>query len=572
MSISGLYIGTSSLQAQQIALEVTGQNIANVNTEGYSRQRASLVQSLPISRSYGTVGSGVRVDGIERIRDAFVDLEIRKQSSQVGGNSVKADMLDRTEKIFNDPSTSGLDTMIGNFFDALYDVVNSPDSVGMKHTTILEAQSMADQIRFVNDELDQLRIDINKAIKEDVKEINTLLREIASYNEDIVKTEAGVTSDANDMRDKRDLALKKLSELVNISTTEMDTGEVNVSIGGHSVVFGATCNELDTRVKEGDELPIDEVILEGTGTPLTISDGELYGYIQARDTDIVKYIDKLDTLARGLIDNVNQIHTQGRPINGYSSYESVNAVANPSAALNASSNLDITPVDTTINITVIDKSTSSCTETTVSIDVDVSSDSLNDVVSDINTALSNAGYSEIVASVTLDNTLSISSSDDDYTFTIQSATDNKDNFLAAIGMNTFFSGTDASNIDVNSYLVNHPEAFANARSGASGDNTNALQLAQLRDRQVMDSDSKTIEEYYQDMIVELGSDTREAGTVLEASNSFLTQLELKRESISGVSLDEEAANLIIFQRAYEASARYINVIDSLLNTLVNGLI
>ena len=573
MSISGLHMGTRAIQAHQIALEITGQNISNVNTEGYTRQRASLAQTIPLDYSYGTVGTGVKVDGIERIRDAFVDLEIRNQTSDLGSDSVQADMYDRIEKILNDPSEEGLDTRLGDFFDSIYDVVNAPEETGLKNTTIIEAQALAQQIQFVNGELDQLRIDLNSAVVNGVDEINSLTQQIADLNKKIVKVEAGGNNQANDFRDQRDQLLKDLSEWTNITTNEMDTGEVNVSIGGQSIIFGSTVTTLETELQPGDELPLQRVIVSGSGSPVNFDGGKMQGYMTARDTNIPKYIDRLDTLARGLIDQINKQHTQGLGTRGFSTVTSENAVSDSSAALDSSgAHLDITPVDSTFNLIVSDKSGSSCVETTLNISVDVSSDSLDDVATSINNALSGAGISEISAAVTSENKLELTSSDDDFTYYLQDTTDDTNNVLSSLGLNTFFKGTDASNIGVNSFLAENPQFLAAAQSTAQGDNTNALAMADIRKEQVMDSGTKTLEQYYQTALVDLGADSRESQTQTDAGKSFLTELELKRESISGVNLDEEAANLIIFQRAYEASARYISVCDSLLNTLVNGLI
>lgn len=573
MSISGLHMGTRALQAHQLALEVTGQNISNVNTEGYTRQRASLVQTQPIDSAIGQIGTGVRVDGIERIRDAFIDLAIRKQASEVGSEAAQVDTYDRMESVFTSSDASNIDSMIGEFFDSIYNVVNSPEETGLRHTTIVEAQALSQQIQFVNAELDQLRLDLNNAVKDGVTEINSLLSSIGTLNKDIVKIEGGSIATANDLRDQRDLKLKELAELTNITTHEMPSGEINVSINGNNVVFGSTVATLATQLKAGDELPVHEVIIESSGSKIDFQGGQMHGYVESRDTNIVKYTDRLDELARGLIDTINQQHTQGMGLNGFSTYTSVNAVDDSSAALDSTdAGLAITPVDSTFDITVLDKSSGSCVETTVSVSVDVSADSLDDVATAINAALTGAGISEVTATVNADNQLQIASSDTDMTYFVQDTTDNTSNFLSAIGINTFFTGTDASDISVNDFLADHPEFLAAASTTSAGDNTNALALADLRNANVMSSNTKSLEDFFQSTLVDLGADARNALVQAESAASFLTQLELKRESVSGVSLDEEAANLIIIQRAYEASARYISVVDSLLNTLVNGIL
>lgn len=571
MSVSGLNLGLRALSANQLALEVTGQNIANVNTEGYTRQRAHLVATEALRKSFGMLGTGVEVNGIERIRDAFIDLEIKGQKSKTGAFEVEADIYDRMESIFNDPSDNGIDTLLGDFFDGLYDVANSPEDIGIRNIPIIKAQILAQQIQFTNDQLDQLRLDIDSAIESSVSEINTITSQIGDLNKEIAKLEAGTMYQANDLRDERDQLIKDLAEIADITTFETEDGAININMSGLNIVFGSITRELDTQLRTGDELPIHDVIVKDSGAIINFTGGKMKGYFDSRDTNIVHNINELDTLARGLIDYINELHVDGRGIQGIDSISSVNGVTDTSVAID-SAGLDITPVDSQFDIVVLDKSVNPCTETTVTISVDADTDSLEDIRDDINAQLTGQGIAEISASINSDNELVIESSDSDFTFAFANATDDSSNFLCAMGLNTFFTGTDASNIAVNDFIADNPEYFAAADSFAAGDNTKALQMAELRTSRILSNSSKTFEEFYQNTIVTLGSNSKGVRTEWEVSDSYLTQLQLKRETVSGVNLDEEAANLIKYQRAYEASARYINVVDSLLNTLVNGLI
>ena len=571
MSVSGLYLGTRALQAQQIALEVTGQNIANVDTEGYTRQRAHFVQSEALQKSYGMLGTGVQVDNIEQIKDRFLDAQIRDQTSETEKNAVLADSYDRIEKIFNEPSDSSISGLISNFYEALNDLANDPEAIGVRDALVIQAQALTSQIQYVDNELDQLRLDLNGEIVNSVTEINSLTQQIADLNTQIVRIEAGTLTTANDLRDQRDQALKELSEIVAISTSEQESGDVNVSINGLNVVFGGTSYELDVQTKTGDELPVQEVIIASSGAVLNPTGGSLAGLIEARDTNVVNYQDDLDTLSRAIIDEINKIHVNGNGLDGFSSLTSANGVDDTSIALE-DTDLDITPVDTSFNINILDESSGSCTETSLSISVDVSTDSLADVRDAINTALTGAGISEVTASINSDNQLVITSSDSDFTFSFGDVTSDSSNFLCAIGMNTFFTGTDASNIDVNQTIVDSPEFVAAGQSSSDGDNTNASLMADTRSQQLISGGTRTLEEFYQSTIVSLGADVSQASVNYETSSSFLEQLTLERESVSGVSIDEEAANLIKYQRFYEAAARYISVVDELLNVLVNGIV
>jgi flagellar hook-associated protein 1 len=562
MSISGLYLGTRSLNAQQMALEVLGQNISNVNNSDYTRQRVKLTSSPPVTNAFGQIGTGVQVDGIEQIRDNFLEKSIRDQKSELGKSTIAAGTYDTIESIFNDPSDIGLNNLLGNFFDSLSDLSNSPEDIGVRQSVIERGQTLAGQMNFINTQFDQLRMNIDTNVKDGVTQINSLANQIATLNTQIVKTEAGVTQQANDLRDQREGLVKQLSELTDINTSEMDTGAINISIGGTSLVFGGTATTLSTQIKEGDDLPVSNVVMAGTNTVIDFTGGKMAGYLEARDSIIPSYSNDLDTLAQTVINEVNRVHVNGRGLEGFSSLTSANAVTDSTAAL-ANAGLSLTPVATSFQLAVINESDSS--ETSTNITINPATQSLDDLAATLD------AIDGISASVnTTTNKLEITA-DSGYQFSFGNVTDNNNNLLSALGLNTFFTGSDASDIAVNNIVADNVSYIAAAQSGSQGDNNNALQLAQLRSTAVADNNSKTIEEFYQSNIVALGSDKNDADIQAEGGQSYLDKLELKRQSISGVNLDEEAANLILFQRAYEATARYISVVDQMLNVLINSL-
>ncbi|MBN1493729.1 MAG: flagellar hook-associated protein FlgK [Candidatus Omnitrophica bacterium] len=564
MSIAGLDIGTKALQASLVGLEVTGQNISNVNTENYTRQRVRFATDLVIQRPWGPMGTGVTVQGIERIKDEFIEREIRNQTSAFKRSETLFNAYEQLQSIYNEGEGFGLNERIGEFFNSLHDLASFPEDVGMRTAVLGEASTLANQITFINDEIDQMRLDLDVELRTMIGEVNNLLEQIAQYNIDIASIEAGTNAVSSDLRDKRDGALKELAEFMEITVTEMNTGAVNVSTNGRQLVFAGEYNELGTKLKTDDELVLYNVVIKGTADVLNFQSGAMGGILQARDTDIVSYRDNLDALAAGLIQEFNKIHSDGRGLEGYSTLTSANAVNDNAADLD-NADLDIIPQDGSFDIIVIDEATGAESTYTITVDLDGAGadDSLTDLAASITAA---AG--EVTATANADGTLTITMASG---YTIQFANDSSE-VLAALGINSFFTGSDASDIAVNSDIIDNPSLVAAAQSGNPGDNSNALAMAQLRYSFVMNNGSQTFESFYQSEISRLGSEAKQADIEAQADNAFLEQVVLRRESVSGVNLDEEATNMMRYQASLQAAAKFINVMDDMLNVLVNGLI
>jgi len=562
MSIAGLNIGTSALQASMIALETTGQNIANVDNPNYTRQRVKLVNTPGIERPWGQFGQGVAVDQIEQIKDSFIDREIRDQTSEFKKNELVYNSYERLMAIYDEGEGYGLNGQIGEFFNSLHDLAAFPEDVSMRTAVLGQADLLTTQMKFLDGELNQLRQDLDYELRAMIPQVNSLLQEIATYNTDIVKIEAGTDQSASDLRDLRTGAMKELAEYIDIQVTEMDSGAVNINTSGRSLVYAGEYNSLATQLKSNDELVVYEVVMSGSGDVIDFTGGKISGVIEARDTDVTQFRDNLDTLAASLIQEMNKLHCDGQGLDGYSSLTGAQAVNDITAALD-SAGLDITPSSGTFDIIIQQPSTGG--EQAFTITYDATSDSLTDLATAIT-----AASTRITATANADGTLSI---DMDTGYTVM-FDDDSGNVLAALGVNAMFTGSDASDIDINADLISSPTLFAAAQSGSDnpGENANILAMSQLRDTNIMNSSTKTFEGYYQGEITRLGSEAQEADVSAQASAVFLDQIQLRRESVSGVSLDEEAANMIKYQQAYQAAARFINVMSDMLNLLVNGLI
>ncbi|MDD2890390.1 MAG: flagellar hook-associated protein FlgK [bacterium] len=308
-----LDIGKKSLSSHQYALSVTGQNIANVNTPGYSRQRAIFQSDIPIDTIPGPVGTGVKIEDIERIRDQFVDTQVKDQLSQVGEWDKSSSLLTEIESILNEPTDTGLSQMISDFFNAWANVSNNPEETGPRRVLVAKAEVLSDTFGRLKEQLQSSITNINKDIEYKVGLINTKAGEIAQLNSQIIRSEAGGQT-ANDLRDKRDTLVNELASLANVQTVESDDGSIAVYVNYKVIVDRLNTVELTTEMTDRAGVKMRDIMYNGER--LEPQSGELHATLYIRDEQIPEYIDKLDTLAGSIIDEVNEVHRGGYGLDG----------------------------------------------------------------------------------------------------------------------------------------------------------------------------------------------------------------------------------------------------------------
>lgn len=557
-----LSAGKSGLIAQLLALQTSGQNISNANTEGYSRQRVEMRPSIPFSHVRWQVGSGVDVAEIRRIRDRFVDYQLREEIQSSGQWEIKEGNLKRIESIINEPSDSGLNDIMNKFWKAWNDLANNPEDQLSRIEVKEKGLSLVNTFNQINARLFRARNDLNEGIRIKVEEINNYIQQIADLNEQISQIEVGEAS-ANDFRDKRDLLLGKLAKTVGINVSERADGTVSVSLYGTGMLLvdGNKISPLSTLYDSVN----DQVLINMLDIQVTINEGELKGYLDARnvpDNYVKKYINELDILSKELIEEVNRLHSRGVGLTTYSSNTSSNAVSNAAVPIN-SAGLPYTPVDGSFRLYVFDANGAVVSSNLVSIDADTTT--LNDIQSQINL------IPNLAANIS-DNKLSITSSAG---FTFAFGDDSSD-VLVALGMNTFFTGYDSMTININSVIQNDVTKIATGKVElpgifSPGDNRIALDVAHLKEALTMASNTSTFNDYYSSVVGSLGTKIEEASRFLENQKLIVEQLNNKREESSGVNLDEELIDMIKYQNAYEAASKYISIIDELIENLIERL-
>jgi flagellar hook-associated protein 1 FlgK len=316
---SMLNTATSALITQQKALDVTANNIANVNTEGYSRQRLNIEQNGTINYEGGTLNAGVQTtSSIQRIYDRFINSQIADALAQEGRWEAQQETLEKAELMFDDASGYGLNSAMGDFFSSWQEVANNPSGFTERATLLADAQAMTEVFNKLDSDLRQVQADSDVSIAGTVEDINTLSGEIADLNLKIAEVESGSEHIANEFRDQRDLKLKELSELIDVNSFEDDNGYLTINTAnGHNLVEGARSWNLITDSNADGFQDVFWESSSGTLNNITddISTGKLKGWIEARN-EINGYLSRLDEMAKGLAVAVNEQHAKGLDLNG----------------------------------------------------------------------------------------------------------------------------------------------------------------------------------------------------------------------------------------------------------------
>lgn len=571
MGIKSLGIGLSGLRTNLASIETTGHNISNANTEGYTRQRVDLSTRTPVDKGAFIVGQGVQIQTIARISDQFLEDRIRKESGALAGLKEVSSIMNEVEFNLNELSDQDLSNKFDAFFSAMHDYSNKVDDNSTRIALMEQAVSLASEFNRFDLSIAEIQKKIDGKISGDISTANLLLSKIATANQEIVQTERGgfSSSVANDLRDKRDTFLKELSEIIDIDVREESNGAVYVSTAGQRLVSQSEYFALEVNRLEIKGQPI-SIVQFATGTAFEIKGGRLEALVVSRDTKLSGIRDDFHNLAGQFIFEINKIHSTGRGLEGLSSVESEFSVFDPSVALdvakfNISNNEGIFKAQNG-TFEIISENISDGSNKVYSINIDLNGvgaeTTLNDVIRQINIV------PNIKAELNAQNKLQITSTNSNLKFYFANDTSN---FLAAIGINGFFSGVDATTIAVNSKLRTQPQLISGALSAEAGDNSNAVRMAELRNQLIFSGKKLSIDEHYQGLVSSIAIETNRARELVVTHELIFTNLTNLKEEISGISIDEEAANLLKYQRSYQASARFVTVINDLLDTLINRL-
>jgi flagellar hook-associated protein 1 FlgK len=553
----------SALYANQLVLQTTANNVANSGRSDYSRQRVDLVASLPETLPVGQVGTGVTVAGIRRLRDQFLDRQFIRAAQSLGEYEAEQSTLSQIEALLGEPSDEGLQASLSQFFTALTDVASYPQDYTTRRAALEQGETVASDLRRASSGLTELKRNLESEILGNVGDVNDLLQEIGRLNGQI-QTVVVAGGSPNDLLDRRDQAVDTVSKILSVSRLDRPDGTLVLSLtgGGGVLVDGTTVATVGAQLSATS----DDYHLTLGGTVVTVTGGEMAGLLHSRnDTDgYVKYAQgRLDTLAATLIEQMNRIQSAGASSAGLQAATSQYAVSDPTAPL-ASAGL---PVGLTVpgSVTVFTYDTATGAVAGSATITVTAATTLNDLAAQF----SGAGLSASVSG----GTLSLAAaSGQSFRFAGDTS-----NLLPALGINAFFTGTNASTITVSAALRADPNllvvGYPDPTTGvvAAGDNRAALAMAALSEQKVLGGGSASLTDYYAETIGVLGARTATANRLVETQALVTQTIQNQREQVSGVSLDEEMIELVKAQRAFEASAKLVVVVDELLDTVVNGL-
>ncbi|MBN2582947.1 MAG: flagellar hook-associated protein FlgK [Planctomycetes bacterium] len=559
---SAFSIGRTALVANQAALEVVGNNIANASTPNYSRQVPVMVPGPSLTTGMH-LGTGVRLEAVTRVYDTAVESRLRDAISNAESTDIQEQMLDRIESLYNETTDTDLSSALTNFFNSFSELANDPQDLGVRTIVVENCRQLAEQIQSMRDGLDTLRQEANYSVNVTTQEINRLAEEIADLNVQVLSAEEGQVGSAPNLRDQRDSKIRELAELIEVRVVELDNGQANIIVGNQVLVDGRYARELTTKIIEDRNLGVYEVRFSDNDELVSLTGGALQGYIASRDSWAGEQVDTLDQLAQALIFETNLLHAEGIGLLEQRTVRSNNFVMDSSAVLNSDdAGLYNTPQHGSFLIHVTN-TVSGMTETSVvTVDLDGlgGDDTLDSVAAKLD-ALDNVdAYVDATGHLVIEGSTSEIS---------LSFTEDSSQLLACMGVNSLFSGYDSVTIGLCSSVLEDPRLLAAGLTSDAGDNANALRLAALADTPLASLGNTSLLQYHNQAVTRLAVNTAAARSSNEAVQSFLSTMNDEREAISGVSLDEEAVSLIRYQKAYTAAARYMSTLTELLDEIMD---
>lgn len=464
-----LNVARQSLHNMQLGITVAGHNMANATTEGYTRQKVALATERQSDAPH-ILGAGAYVQQIQRVHDVLLEKRIQNHQSDTGLLESQKEMLDfiesslgqfidrQSKSVEGSAATQGIGSpgsiaeYLDQFFNSLSSLSNDPTSSALRQQLANNANSLVNKLNSNSEAIGTLQSQISNEINDDVEKINELITQISELNYNIVADERAHRGESNDLRDKRQIKVEELAELINLEKTVDDNGLMTIYIDGIQMSgMNAAEQQVESFSKSDGSIGLRTV---NDALEIGFTSGRLAGLSRVRDVVLPDLSSKFDSLASNLISEVNTIYQTGTDL------------------------------------------------------------------------LGNSGE-------------------------------------------LFFEGNDSSDITVNEDILDNPAKIQGSLDGEKGDNTIFINLFNLSNKKIASLNNLTFSENYADLIGNFGQTIKAVEDSLEDNTAVGDMLTQKRDSISGVSLDEEMTNLIQFQRAYQASARIINTLDEMISTAIN---
>lgn len=555
--MDALGIGSRGLQAAQTSIDVTGQNISNANTEGYSRKRVNQTADVVSDDFYGQKGLGVEVTEIDRIRDTFLDRQTWEQLGDVGYSTQLDTAYTRIESILNEPSDTGLAAQMNAFWASWQDLANNPGNLSAREAVKSSAITMLDTFHAVYKQIQDYGLSMNNPLDQSAKTVNDLTAQIYTLNEKIAGVEATAGENANDSRDQRDLLVRRLSKLVDLQTIEDSNGRCIITSGGNLLVGPSEAMKIETygitkTLADGTETSEMRLRFTGSYRPFEPRTGELKGIMDARSTVLTNYMQDLSSLAAAMVKEVNAVHVSGYNLNSASgtyffdpSKTKAGDITLSDAILAGAQNIAAAQGGKIVDVAAFIPAGGIPAAASPVMDLKAIDPNYRDLVQD-------------TVKITLaDGSVLAEGSGKDYVVDYENGTITFVNYAR-------YAAADPVTVKI---------SYNTTGFSGNGNGQNALSIAGLRLKPALVKDnegnfSQSISSFYGATIGKLGIEKNQNSARKETKEFLVSQMDSEQASISGVSLDEEMTNMIKYENSYKASARYISTISQMMDVLM----
>jgi len=618
-TFAGIELGKRSLMAHTQQITTAGHNISNADTEGYSRQRVQIKTMDPLYRpdlsraeTPGQLGQGSSVESVNRLRDELLDQRIVAQENRETYWETREKYYSMIENVYNEPEEISVRGNMDKYWQGWQELSVYPESQAARQAVVTRGESLSESIQQRFKSLSGIGTLINGDIEGSVKQVNNLTKQIASLNEEIVKSKA-MGDNPNDLLDRRDLLVENLSKIANITSDNRDSDEYMIHLDGHILVQGKVARGFDVEAMT-DNNGYSKVIWSDTKETAKISGGSLGALIELRDVDVRNEIQSLNTMAMNFADLVNDVHRNAIGANNVtgidffaqqpfvtdvsgnydrngdgvddSSYifrfTGTNAL-NPQEKVGLEGEMILSGKDG--NITVPYHSTDTIEEVIARIndsdgEVKAYLDRNNHLVLKATTANNPENPDFVIRHVEdsgmfltgYSGILSQGGAEGAYNFDTANAVNNlRQNAQFSVAPVTNPAAYIAVNQDIKKDVLSVAAAYPIRERSMIGDGRAAVEIASIRNTYVMIGKDRTFDDYFANSVTNVGLKGEQAETNYLSQNAIMNDLRGLRDSISGVNIDEELADIIKFQHGYNAAAKFVSVIDQMLDTVINRL-
>lgn len=618
-TFAGIELGKRSLMAHNLQVSTAGHNISNADTEGYSRQRVQIKTMDPLYRpdlsraeTPGQIGQGSSIESVTRLRDELLDQRIVAQGNQETYWETREKYYSMIEDIYNEPDEISVRGNMDKYWQGWQELSMYPESQAARQAVVTRGESLAESIQQRFKSLAGVGTLLNGDIEASVKQVNNLTKQIATLNEEIVKSKA-MGDNPNDLLDRRDVLVENLSKIANITSDNRDSDEFMIHLEGHILVQGKVARGFDVEPTT-DNSGYSKVVWADTKENVQVSGGSLGALIELRDVDIRNELQSLNTMTMNFADLVNDVHRNAIGANNvtgldfFSQQPFVNDVngnydrngdgvddssyifrftgtnaLNPQEKVGLEGEMILSGKNG--NVTVPYHSTDTIEEVVARIndsdgEVKAYLDRNNHLVLKATTATNPDNPDFVIRHVEdsgmfltgYSGILSMSGAEGAYNF-------DSANAVNALRQNAQFSVSPVANpaayVSVNQEIkkdvLSVAAAYPIRERSMIGDGRAATEIASIRNTYVMIGKDRTFDDYFANSVTNVGLKGEQAETQYLSQNAIMNDLRGLRDSISGVNIDEELADIIKFQHGYNAAAKFVSVIDNMIDTVINRL-